>query len=216
MNPLNRSLSDKLNVLVVGAHPDDFEIGCSGTIIKYKDFINLHVAIFSDRMDTGELRNWDEVYESFDILGIDRDSMLRSSIPTRIFSDYRVAIRNKLLRLKTEHKVDIVFVHSKHDLHQDHQVLTEEVLRIFRDKTIIGYEVLRSGFGFDPNMHVSLTHDIVDKKIKAIMCYKSQFTSTKSGAYYFDEQIIRGLMLARGGFYGVTFAEAFEVYCLKL
>ena len=62
--------------------------------------------------------------------------------------------------------VDVVFTPPIHDIHQDHIVLAEEVIRLFREKTIFGYEVIRSGYDFMPNMHVNLPLDLVNLKDK--------------------------------------------------
>jgi LmbE family N-acetylglucosaminyl deacetylase len=205
-----------IKVLVVGAHPDDFEIGCAGTLLKYKDNIDLKIAVFSDRMDTGEMRSINELDDSIEILGFDRKAVDVYDIPTRIFHDYKSKIRNLLLKLKDSFEPDVIMCPALHDIHQDHIVLAEETIRIFRENSVFGFEVLRSGYGFQPNLHVSLTEEIVNLKIKSAQCYKSQFTTTKSGGFYFSDDVMKGLMFARGGQFGISFAEAFEVYHLKL
>jgi len=203
-------------VLVVGAHPDDFEIGCSGLLQKYKGSIDLKIAVFSDRMDTGEMRNLDEQFDSLKILKIDPASLQVFDIPTRIFHDYKSKIRNYLLSIKQEFNPEVILCPALHDIHQDHIVLAEETIRIFREKSVLGFEVLRSGYGFNPNLHVELSEEMVETKIKSAQCYKSQFTTTKSGGYYFNSNVMKGLMFARGGQYGIPYAEGFEVYQLKM
>ncbi len=206
----------KKNVVVFGAHPDDFEVGCSGTILKYLKDINLKIYVMSDRYEDGKTRDLREKDKSFKVLGLTKIPLKIYDIPTRIFHDYRSKIRNILYEIATKTNVDIVFTPPIHDIHQDHVVLADEVLRLFREKTILGYEVIRSGYDFMPNMHVKLTKKIVDLKIKASQCYKSQWSTTKSGGYYFSKDVMKGLMRARGAQFGLEYAEAFEVYQLKL
>ena len=206
----------KKNVVVFGAHPDDFEVGCSGTILKYLKDINLKIYVMSDRYEDGKTRDLREKDKSFKVLGLTKIPLKIYDIPTRIFHDYRSKIRNILYDIATKTNVDIVFTPPIHDIHQDHVVLADEVLRLFREKTILGYEVIRSGYDFMPNMHVKLTKKIVDLKIKASQCYKSQWSTTKSGGYYFSKDVMKGLMRARGAQFGLEYAEAFEVYQLKL
>jgi LmbE family N-acetylglucosaminyl deacetylase len=110
----------------------------------------------------------------------------------------------------------MVFTPPVNDIHQDHITLAEEVLRLFREKTVFGYEVIRSGYNFKPQLHVKLTDEIVERKIKAAQCYKSQWSTTKSGGYYFSKDVMKGLMRSRGAQFGLEYAEAFEVYHLKL
>jgi N-acetylglucosamine malate deacetylase 1 len=208
--------SKKKNVVVFGAHPDDFEVGCAGTILKYLDDINLRIFVMSDRYEDGKMRNLKEKDQSFRILGLTKYPCKVYDIPTRIFHDYRSKIRNILYEIATKTDVDIVFTPPIHDIHQDHIVLADEVLRLFREKTVFGYEVIRSGYEFMPNMHVKLPVELVNLKIKAAQSYKSQWSTTKSGGYYFSKDVMKGLMMARGAQFGYEYAEAFEVYHLKL
>jgi len=206
----------KKDVVVFGAHPDDFEVGCSGTILKYLDSINLKIYVMSDRYEDGKMRNLKEKDKSLKVLGLDKIPCTVYDIPTRIFHDYKSKIRNILYDIATKTNVDVVFTPPIHDIHQDHIVLADEVIRLFREKTIFGYEVIRSGYDFMPNMHVKIPLDLVNLKIKAAQSYKSQWSTTKSGGYYFSKEVMKGLMRARGAQFGVEYAEAFEVYHLKL
>ncbi len=212
-NPRNKK---KKNVIVLGAHPDDFEVGCSGTILKYLKHINLTIYVMSDRYEDGKMRDLNDQEKSFKILGLKKIPIKVFNIPTRIFHDFRSKIRNILYEIATTSKVDIVFTPPIHDIHQDHIVLADEVLRLFREKTIFGYEVIRSGYNFRPQLHVRLTEKIVETKIKAAQSYRSQWSTTKSGGYYFAKDVMKGLMRARGAQFGLEYAEAFEIYHLKL
>jgi LmbE family N-acetylglucosaminyl deacetylase len=206
----------KKNVVVFGAHPDDFEVGCAGTILKYLKDINLKIFVMSDRYEDGKMRDLNDQKRSFKILGLDNIPVKVFNIPTRIFHDYQSRIRNILYNIATKSKVDVVFTPPINDIHQDHMTLANEVLRLFREKTVFGYEVIRSGYNFSPHMHVMLTEKFVEQKIRAAQCYKSQWSTTKSGGYYFSKEILKGLMRARGAQFGLEYAEAFEIYHLKL
>ncbi len=212
----SKKKNSKKNVIVFGAHPDDFEVGCAGTILKYLKDINLKIFVMSDRYEDGKMRNLKEKDKSLKILGLDKVPCKVFDIPTRIFHDHKSRIRNILYDIATKSDVDVVFTPPIHDIHQDHIVLADEVIRLFREKTIFGYEVIRSGYDFMPNMHVKLPLDLVNLKIKAAQSYKSQWSTTKSGGYYFSKEVMKGLMRARGAAFGVEYAEAFEVYHLKL
>jgi LmbE family N-acetylglucosaminyl deacetylase len=206
----------KKNVLVFGAHPDDFEVGCAGTMLKYLSDINLHIFIMSDCYEDGKKRDMNDQKKSFKTLGLDSTPLRIYDIPTRIFHDFKSKIRNIIYNIAHEIEADIVFTTPVNDIHQDHIVLAEEVIRLFREKSVFGYEVLRSGYNFRPQLHVKITEEIVERKIRAAQCFKSQFSTTKSGGYYFDKEIMKGLMRARGAQFGLEYAEAFEVYHLKL
>ena len=206
----------KINVAVFGAHPDDFEVGCSGTILKFLKDINLKIYVMSDRYEDGKSRDLNDQKKSFKILGLEKIPVKVFDIPTRIFHDYRSKIRNILYNIATKSNIDIVFTPPLNDIHQDHIVLADEVLRLFRERTVFGYEVIRSGYNYAPQMHVEISEHIVEKKIKAAQCYKSQWSTTKSGGFYFSKDVMKGLMRARGAQFGMEYAEAFEIYYLKL
>jgi LmbE family N-acetylglucosaminyl deacetylase len=55
-----------------------------------------------------------------------------------------------MLHINRTFQPDLVFVHTKADLHQDHQTVTEEALRAFRGITVLGFDVIRSSYGFSP------------------------------------------------------------------
>jgi LmbE family N-acetylglucosaminyl deacetylase len=212
----NTKKNKKKNVIVFGAHPDDFEVGCAGTILKYMKNINLKIYVMSDRYEDGNTRDLNDQSKSFKILGLENVPVKVFDIPTRIFHDYKSKIRNILYHIANSQEADVIFTTPYNDIHQDHIVLAEEVLRLFREKSVFGYEVIRSGFNFTPHLHVSLSEEIVERKIKAAQCYKSQWSTTKSGGYYFSKDVMKGLMRARGAQFGLEYAEAFEVYHLKL
>jgi len=212
----DKKTKKKKNVVVFGAHPDDFEVGCAGTILKYFKDINLRIYVMSDRYEDGKMRDLNDQKKAFKLLGMDKVPVEVYDIPTRIFHDFRSKIRNILYDISTQSDVDVVFTPPINDIHQDHLVLADEVLRLFREKTIFGFEVIRSGYNFRPQMHVKLTEKIVELKIKAAQSYKSQWSTTKSGGYYFATDVMKGLMRARGAQFGLEYAEAFEVYHLKL
>ena len=170
----------------------------------------------SDRYEDGNKRDLNDQKRSFKILGLEKIPVKVFDIPTRIFHDYRSKIRNILYNIATKSDIDIVFTPPINDIHQDHIVLADEVLRLFRERTVFGYEVIRSGYNYTPQMHVKLSESIVEKKIKAAQCYKSQWSTTKSGGFYFSKEVMKGLMRARGAQFGMEYAEAFEIYYLKL
>ncbi len=212
----NRAGKKKKNVVVFGAHPDDFEVGCSGTILKFLKDINLKIYVMSDRYEDGKMRNMKEKDKSMKFLGLEKIPLEVFDIPTRIFHDFRSKIRNILYDIASKGDVDIVFTPPISDIHQDHIVLADEAIRLFREKTVLGYEVIRSGYNFRPQLHVKLTNEIVEKKIKAAQLYKSQWSTTKSGGYYFSKEVMKGLMRSRGAQFGLEYAEAFEIYHMKL
>lgn len=123
------------------------------------------------------------------------------------FQNARQEILEYLNELKRIFKPDLVFVHSQADIHQDHNILTNEVLRAFRDTTLLGFEVLRSSYRFVPSLFFEVTEKDVDCKIKALAKY-----NTYASKYYFDPNIIRSKLILHGGLIARPFAEGFDIF----
>jgi len=85
-------------------------------------------------------------------------------------------IKNFFEKLKKRVSPDIIFTHSRHDLHQDHRVISELTWNTYRHHLILEYEVLKyDGDLGVPNLFVHLDESICQKKISLIMrCFKSQ------------------------------------------
>src|SRR5690606_14648184 len=115
-------------------------------------------------------------------LGLRDDQIEVGSFETRRFPDFRQEILEKMLQLKRQLKPQIVFVHTAQDIHQDHVTLTQEALRAFRGTTVLGYDVLRSSYGFFPHFLVEVSAAGVKKKIEALSKY-----TTYAERYYFSE-----------------------------
>jgi LmbE family N-acetylglucosaminyl deacetylase len=75
------------------------------------------------------------------------------------------------LELRKKYQPEIVFVNTPKDIHQDHQTLTEEATRAFRGTTVLGYDVLRSSYGFFPHFLAEVSEKAVETKIAALAEY---------------------------------------------
>ena len=128
----------------------------------------------------------------------------------RMFEQH-MEIRAALEKTRNEFRPDIVFSTSPKDIHQDHGYIGEEVLRVFRECTLITYEIPRSVGIFLPNMYVSLSQETVDKVIKIKDLYQSQ-----SKMKYMAQDILVGTLKHRGGEVGQSYAQAFEVIRIVL
>ncbi|MEW6651545.1 MAG: hypothetical protein AB1453_15320, partial [Chloroflexota bacterium] len=101
---------------------------------------------------------------------------------------------------------DLIFVHTKADIHQDHLTLTEEALRAFRGTTVLGFDVIRSSYGFFPNFLVEVSESAVENKINALKQY-----TTYQSRYYFDPEITRATLIRNGAICERPFAEGFDI-----
>lgn len=193
--------------LLVGAHPDDVETGCGGIITKFIDDIKIKYVIFSTCLEDPRNKNiLTELRECSSVLGISQEDTLIMDLPRRKFHDFRTEIRQHLITIKDDFQPDLICCPSIRDIHQDHAITAEETLRLFRDNSVLYYEVIRSSIQFQPNMYISLSKTQLDRKIEALMKYKSQFDR-----FYFKPDVVSSLARMRGSQAHLDYAEAFEI-----
>lgn len=196
-------------VLFVGAHPDDIEIGAGALLaqISKGSDAELFCATISDNQKNPKLVNVvDEHYKSMEILGIGEKEIIMKDFETRNFPRDRQEILEFLYELNNTFKPNVVFTHSEADIHQDHGVVTTEALRAFRGTTVLGFDVLRSSYGFFPHFLVEVTEEEAELKVKALEAYE-----TYRSRYYFDPAIIRSTLIRHGALAERPFAEGFDI-----
>ena len=193
--------------LFLGAHPDDIEIGCGALLAHIQGKTDALCVTLSDNQKNPALKDVvQEQYRSMAILGVPRDRIVIRDFETRYFPRDRQAILECLYELNRQHRPEIVFVHSGADIHQDHLVVKDEALRAFRGTTVLGFDVLRSSYGFFPHFLVEVSEADVERKIKALAEYRSY-----GDKYYFDPAVIRATMVRQGALAERPFAEGFDI-----
>ncbi len=194
------------NILVLSPHTDDGELAAGGTIGRFvEEGSNVtYTALSAPRQELHE-----ECAECLRVLGVEDYSIL--DFPRRRFPEKRQEILQYLFDYNKEHRVDLVLTPSTQDLHQDHQTVTNEVMRAFKHSTIFGYELPWNNIIFHENCFVALTENHVEKKLEALKHYYTQKTRL-----YFDREYLHGLMRAKGLHIGEKYAESFEVIKLVL
>jgi N-acetylglucosamine malate deacetylase 1 len=194
-------------LLFVGAHPDDIELGCGALLAGIAGRAEVMCLTLSDNQKNPHLAGLvDEHYRSMRLLGLADDQIDIAGFETRNFPRDRQEILEYLYAVNGRFQPDVVFVHSQADIHQDHAVVTMEALRAFRGRTVLGFDVLRSSYGFFPHFLVEVSQEDVERKIKALKQYQ-----TYSDKYYFDPQVIRATNIRYGALAERPFAEGFDI-----
>lgn len=194
-------------VLFLGAHPDDLEIGCGALLHHIVKQTQILCVTLSDNQKNLDLENLvNEHYVSMAVLGVPKEKIIFGPFTTRVFPDSRQEILEYFLKLRREFQPDLIFVHSKQDIHQDHLTMTDEALRAFRGITVLGFDVVRSSYGFFPHFLVEVTEEDVNKKIEALSCYE-----TYRDRYYFNAAVTRSIMVRHGALAERPFAEGFDI-----
>jgi LmbE family N-acetylglucosaminyl deacetylase len=202
-----------LKVLCLGAHSDDLEIGCAGTLLKLAG-------------SPGPVR------VEWVVLGVpspERAAEARSSasellkglsgrrISIQGFRDGHFpfegsAIKDYLEKLKKV-KPDLVFTHYRNDLHQDHRVVSDLTWQTFRDHLILEYEIPKfDGDLGAPNLFVELDEAVVQRKVRHIL---DHFRSQASRPW-FTAETFRSLARLRGVESQAPGGYAESFYCRKL
>ena len=194
-------------ILFIGAHPDDIELGCGALIHQILPHTEVKCVTLSDNQKNPLLKNLvEEHYRSMAVLGVPRENVVLDQFETRRFPEVRQEILELFIQLNRSFRPEMVFVHTKADIHQDHGAITEEALRAFRGVTVLGYDVIRSSYGFFPSFLVEVSEEDVESKLRALSEYH-----TYDAKYYFDPTITRATMIRHGALCERQYAEGFDI-----
>ncbi len=194
-------------ICFIGAHPDDIEIGCGALISNIRDKADVLCVTLSDNQKNPKLTNVVKEHQnSMAKLGVRPENDILHIFETRRFPDARQEILEVLLDIRKNFQPELVFVHTTNDLHQDHVTVTQEALRAYRGITVLGYDVLRSSYGFFPHFLFEVTDEDVKNKLAAMAEYK-----TYQNHYYFDPEITRATMIRHGALSERQYAEGFDI-----
>ena len=194
-------------VLFLGAHPDDIELGCGALLHHIARQTHVLCVTLSDNQKNPDLQNVKrEHFESMAVLGVSEEKVVLGPFTTRVFPDSRQEILEYFLKLRREFNPDLIFIHSRQDVHQDHNTMTDEALRAFRGITVLGFDVVRSSHGFFPHFLVEVAEEDVNKKIEALSKYE-----TYRDRYYFNNELTRSIMVRHGALAECPFAEGFDI-----
>lgn len=194
-------------ILFIGAHPDDIELGCGAFLHHIIPDSEVLCVTLSDNQKNPSLKNIvSEHLASFAVLGVPESQIIIEQFETRKFPDKRQEVLEYMLKLRRDFKPDMVFVHTKSDIHQDHNVVTEEALRAYRGTTVLGFDVVRSSYGFFPQFLVEVNQADVDAKLAALAEYRTYLDK-----YYFDPALLRATMVRHGALAESPYAEGFDI-----
>ncbi len=212
MHKLPLSLGPAPRILCLGAHSDDIEIGCGGTMLR---LLHEHPqACVQWVVFAGEGTRSSEALAS-------AGSFLRGAKDKKIvIKDFRDGflpysggeVKDFFETLKP-FAPELIFTHYRHDLHQDHRLLCELTWNTFRDHLVLEYEVPKfDGDLGQPNLFVELDESICRRKSEHLL----QHFQTQRDRHWFSDETFRALLRIRGVECRseTSYAEAF--YCRKL
>ncbi len=200
-------------VLCLGAHSDDIEIGCGGTVLQLLSVRpNLEVwwVVFSaGREREREARASAALF----LKQAKRKKVIVKKFRDGFFPYQGTGIKEFFEKLKGEIDPDLVFTHYRHDRHQDHRTISDLTWNTFRKHLVLEYEIPKyDGDLGSPNLFVPLNRRICKRKIQHI-CDVFQTQSNKA---WLTEDTFQAMLRLRGVECAAPdkYAEAF--YCRKL
>ncbi len=192
---LDAGSTDNLQILCLGCHSDDIEIGCGGTILRlaseYPGCV-FHWVVFSAIGQREEEAR--EAAAQF----VD-PSQLRGPL-VKDFQDgfmpfAGAEIKTVFEDLKKTVSPSLIFTHNRKDAHQDHRLIADLTWNTFRNHTILEYEIPKyDGDLGQPGVFAPLPAEVCEKKVEIIMrSFRSQH-----GKHWFQPETFRALMRLRG------------------
>ena len=184
-----------LRILCLGAHSDDIEIGCGGTILTLLESradIECHWVVLS--ADAEREREARESAAQF-LKKSHRSEVAVERFRNGYFPFVGDVVKDYFEALKGRLSPDLVFTHHRDDRHQDHRVVSDLTWNTFRNHTILEYEIPKyDGDLGTPNLFVPLDDPIWREKLRILL---SSF-ATQGDKHWFCEETFRSLMRLRG------------------
>lgn len=200
-------------VLCLGAHADDIEIGCGGTVLRlvsqYPD-ADFHWLVFS----APGIRKEEAESSASQFLRHAHSKRIETlSFRDGYFPYVGSEIKDFFEALKRRVEPDLIFTHYCRDLHQDHRLLSELTWNTFRDHLVLEYEIPKYDGGLgSPNFFVPLTLEERRQKVDLLL---AEFSS-QAAKRWFDEATFDALMRLRGMESNAPSGYAEGFYCRKL
>ena len=210
--PLSAAAPSVRSVLAIGCHADDIEIGCGGTLLSLtRSWPELHVT-WVVLAATGNRENEARAGAAA-FLAAAREADVRILNFDESFLPYRGGDVKVAFEALKEVTPDLVFTHTRNDLHQDHRLACELTWNTFRDHLILEYEIPKyDGDLGVPNVFVPLGEEIVAEKVRLL----GEHFSSQAGKHWFDQELFRGMLRIRGMESATHYAEAFTCRKLRL
>lgn len=182
-------------ILCLGAHSDDIEIGCGGTILELlrtRRDLDFHWVVFSSGSDRErEARHSAQLF----LKGAAGKNIHILNFRNSFFPFEGAKIKEFFEDLKSRLSPDLILTHSRDDLHQDHRTIHQLTWNTWRNHLILEYEIPKyDGDLGTPNFFVTFDRKTCERKIKYLMeCF-----ATQRDKHWFTEDTFQGLMRIRG------------------
>ncbi len=199
-------------LLALGAHPDDIEIGCGGTILRLLAELRQPEVLWVVFGATAE-----RALEARASAGAFLEGIANARVVVRDYRDgflpyHGAAIKDEFEQLKREFSPDLVFTHYRDDRHQDHRLVSELTWNTWRHHLILEYEIPKYDGDFgSPNFFAALPRATLDRKVALVLAH---FPS-QAKKPWFSEDLFRAVARIRGMESAAPEGLAEAFYCRK-
>jgi LmbE family N-acetylglucosaminyl deacetylase len=199
--------TSKISILAIGAHPDDVEYGCAGTLSRFAEQGNdVFIHILTDGRCGGDVaKRKKEQMKSAAIMGI-REVFWGDYEDTKL--PFQDSIINDIQKVVDKVKPKFAFLHDPNDTHQDHRYATSCAISATRFVPNVLYYEGPSTVHFDPDVFVNIQNRI-ELKFRCLRAHRSQIMRTN----IYDQSIIdlaKATAVFRGEYCHQRYAEAFK------
>lgn len=193
-----------LEVLCVGAHPDDVEIGCGGTLLRLAERADLHLTV---AVLTGSPQRAGESAAALQDFAPGVKTHMAEFPDGRLPTHWEGA-KDFLEDLARHCRPQLVLTHRVDDAHQDHRTVGTLVTTVWRDALVLHFEIPKwDGDMGRPSHYVGLTAEEARRKVELL---NRHFPSQHVHDWW-DDEVFLGLMRLRGMECRRPYAEAFHV-----
>jgi LmbE family N-acetylglucosaminyl deacetylase len=182
-------------ILALGAHPDDIEIGCGGTMLRLAserpDAEVLWVVLAANEERAREAESSARAF----LAGFARSRLVVKRHRDGFLPWSGAAVKEDFEGLKREFSPDLIFTHALHDRHQDHRLVADLTWNTWRNHLVLEYEIPKYDGDFGtPNLFSPLPAETVERKIALV---REHFPS-QAGKHWLTPDLLRAVCRIRG------------------
>lgn len=198
--------------LALGAHADDIEIGCGGTMLRLKaerpDAEVLWMVLAADEERAREAESSAGAF----LQGFARSRLVVKRHRDGFLPYSGAAVKEDLEAVKREFSPDVVFTHFLQDRHQDHRLVSDLTWNTWRNHLILEYEIPKFDGDFgSPNLYSPIPSATLERKVELVL----QHFRSQGGKHWLTPDLLRAVARIRGMECVAPEAIAEAFYCRK-
>ena len=184
-----------LDILLLGAHSDDIEIGCGGTVLtlleKYKIGKIVWVVFCSNKTRKKEAEQSAAQF----LKSVEKKDVRIMNYRDGFLPHLWSKVKEEFESLKREFNPDLIFTHTREDRHQDHRIVSDLTWNTFRNHMILEYEIPKyDGDLTTPSLYVEVDGEKAEQKKRMIL----ESFQSQQNKHWLDDELLNSLMRIRG------------------